>query len=131
MKKSYIIILMFMLICLTGCGNTQKLVCTASNTEDDIKSYSTLEIKIKENKVSSMEFVVDMEFPEEYRNQLVTIANNIQSSKPYMDVSVVNGKIRLVTKDGPDESFLGIKIDQEITYGELKEVLELQDYTCE
>lgn len=131
MKKSYIVLFMFMLFCLTGCGDTQKLVCTASNTEDEITSNSTLEIKIRENKVSSMEFIVEMEFPEEYRDQLVTIANNIKYSKPYMDVSVINGKIRLVTKDDPDESFLGIKIDQEITYGELKEVLELQDYTCE
>ena len=130
MKKRFLVLLL-MLIFLTGCGNTQKLVCTASNIEDDIKSYSTLEIKIKENKVSSMEFIVDMEFPSEYQSQLVTIASNIQASKPYMDVSVVNGKIRLVTKDDPDESFLGIKIDQEITYGELKEVLELQDYECE
>ena len=129
MKKRFLILLL-MLIFLTGCGNTQELVCTASNIEDDIKSYSTLEIKIKENKVSDMEFIVDMEFPSEYQTQLPVIANNIKTSKPYMDVSIVDGKIRLVTKDSAN-SFLGIQMDQEITYGELKEVLELQDYKCE
>ena len=131
MKKRYVIVFVLMLFCLTGCGDTQKLVCTATTEEGDIKSYSTLEIKIKENKVSNMEFIVDMEFPREYQNQLLMIANNIKNSKPYMDVSIVNGKIRLITQDDPDESFLGIKIDQEITYSELKEVLELQDYQCE
>ena len=129
MKKRFLILLL-MLIFLTGCGNTQELVCTTSNIEDDIKSYSTLEIKIKENKVSDMEFIVDMEFPSEYQTQLPVIANNIKTSKPYMDVSIVDGKIRLVTKDSAN-SFLGIQMDQEITYGELKEVLELQDYKCE
>lgn len=129
MKKRFLVLLL-MLIFLTGCGNTQELVCTASNIEDDIKSYSTLEIKIKENKVSDMEFIVDMEFPSEYQTQLPVIANNIKTSKPYMDVSIVDGKIRLVTKDSAN-SFLGIQMDQEITYGELKEVLELQDYKCE
>ena len=129
MKKRFLVLLL-MLIFLTGCGNTQKLVCTASNIEDDIKSYSTLEIKIKENKVSDMEFIVDMEFPSEYQTQLPVIANNIKTSKPYMDVSIVDGKIRLVTKDSAN-SFLGIQMNQEITYGELKEVLELQDYKCE
>lgn len=122
---------MLMLICLTGCGDTQKLVCTASNTEDEVKSYSTLEIKVSKNKVTSMKFIVDMEFPQEYQSQLSMIANNIKSSKPYMDVSIVDGKIRLITRDDPDDSFLGIKMDQEISYGELKEVLELQDYQCE
>ncbi len=129
MKKRFLVLLL-MLIFLTGCGNTQELVCTASNIEDDIKSYSTLEIKIKENKVSDMEFIVDMEFPSEYQTQLPVIANNIKTSKPYMDVSIVDGKIRLVTKDSAN-SFLGIQMNQEITYGELKEVLELQDYKCE
>ena len=129
MKKRFLVLLL-MLIFLTGCGNTQELVCTASNIEDDIKSYSTLEIKIKENKLSDMEFIVDMEFPSEYQTQLPVIANNIKTSKPYMDVSIVDGKIRLVTKDSAN-SFLGIQMNQEITYGELKEVLELQDYKCE
>lgn len=130
MKKSFVLVILIMILC-TGCGEAQKLVCTASNTEDEIKSYSTLEIKVRENKISNMEFIVDMEFPQEYQSQLPMIANNIKSSKPYMDVSIVDGKIRLVTEDDYGESFLGIDMDQEITYGELKEVLELQDFVCE
>ena len=130
MKKNCLIVLFFVLL-VSGCGNTEKLVCSSTSVGDDATSYSTLEIKIKENKVTDMKFIVDMEFPEEYESSLPMIANNIKSSKPYMDVSIVDGKIRLVTKDTTGDSFLGIEMDQEITYGELKEVLELQDFECE
>ena len=77
-----------------------------------------------------MKFTVDMIFPEEYQNQLQAMAYNIKMSKPYMQVSVIENGIRLITEDAND-SFIGIDIGQEITYGELKEVLELQDYICE
>lgn len=130
MKKIYIIVLFLLLISLTGCSKTQKLTCTASDESSTPKSYSTLNIKIKENKVSDMKFTVDMIFPESYQNQLQSMANNIKASKPYMDVIILKDGLRLITKDDSDDSFIGIKIDQEITYSELKQVLELQDYTC-
>ena len=77
-----------------------------------------------------MKFTVDMIFPDEYRSQLADIASSVRSSKPYMKVSLINGGIRLVT-DNDKDSFIGIKMNQKITYGELKGMLELQDYVCE
>ena len=127
MKK--ILLLITFLFIFTGCGNTQTLTCTASGENDDIKTDSTLVIKVNEDKVSSMKFTVDMIFPDEYKSQLRDIAANVRSSKPYMKVTVLSNGIRLVTEDTND-SFIGIDIGQEITYGELKGVLELQDYTC-
>lgn len=119
-----------MLLTLTGCSKSQKLTCTATDETTEIKKYSTLNIKVKNNKVSDMKFTVDMIYPESYQNQLQAMANNIKSSKPYMDVILIKDGIRLITNDDPDNSFIGIKMDQEITYNELKEVLELQDYIC-
>lgn len=130
MKKKYILLLSCMVFLLTGCGNSEVLVCTSVSESEDITSYSTLDIVVKDKKIYDMKFTVDMEFPEEYQSQLRTIASNIQSSKPYMDVYIVDDKVRMITTGDRDDSFLGIKIDQEITYGELKEVLELQGYTC-
>ena len=126
MKKLCLLLVLF---CLTGCGNTQKLVCTSSGDSGEIKTNSTLEIKVNEDRVSDMKFTVDMIFPSEYRTNLSNMASSIKQSKPYMDVSLINGGIRLVTKDDRD-SFIGIEMDQKITYGELKEVLELQGYVC-
>lgn len=128
MKK--IFLLSALLLLLTGCGNTKTLTCTASGENGDTKTDSTLVIKVNDDKVSSMKFTVDMIFPEEYQNQLQAMAYNIKMSKPYMQVSVIENGIRLITEDAND-SFIGIDIGQEITYGELKEVLELQDYICE
>ena len=130
MKKKYMLLL-FCIVLLTGCGNRESLVCISTTESDEATSYATLDIDIKDNKIYDMEFTVDMEFPEEYTSQLRTIASNIQASKPYMEVYIVDNKIRMITTGDRDDSFLGIKIDQEITYGELKEVLELQGYTCE
>lgn len=128
MKK--IFLLSTLLLLLTGCGDTKTLTCTASGENGDTKTDSTLVIKVNDDKVSSMKFTVDMIFPEEYQNQLQAMAYNIKMSKPYMQVSVIENGIRLITEDAND-SFIGIDIGQEITYGELKEVLELQDYVCE
>ena len=128
MKKVFIFSVLLLL--LTGCGDTKTLTCTASGENGDTKTDSTLVIKVNDDKVSSMKFTVDMIFPEEYQNQLQAMAYNIKMSKPYMQVSVIENGIRLITEDAND-SFIGIDIGQEITYGELKEVLELQDYICE
>lgn len=128
MKKVFLFSALLLL--LTGCGNTKTLTCTASGENGDTKTDSTLVIKVNDDKVSSMKFTVDMIFPDEYQNQLQAMAYNIKMSKPYMQVSVIENGIRLITEDAND-SFIGIDIGQEITYGELKEVLELQDYICE
>ena len=128
MKKVFLFSALLLL--LTGCGNTKTLTCIASGENGDTKTDSTLVIKVNDDKVSSMKFTVDMIFPEEYQNQLRAMAYNIKMSKPYMQVSVIENGIRLITEDAND-SFIGIDIGQEITYGELKEVLELQDYICE
>lgn len=128
MKKVFLFSAILLL--LTGCGDTKTLTCTASGENGDTKTDSTLVIKVNDDKVSSMKFTVDMIFPEEYQNQLQAMAYNIKMSKPYMQVSVIENGIRLITEDAND-SFIGIDIGQEITYGELKEVLELQDYICE
>ena len=128
MKKVFLFSALLLL--LTGCGDTKTLTCTASGENGDTKTDSTLVIKVNDDKVSSMKFTVDMIFPEEYQNQLQAMAYNIKMSKPYMQVSVIENGIRLITEDAND-IFIGIDIGQEITYGELKEVLELQDYICE
>lgn len=130
MKKSYIILLLVMVIMFTGCSDTKKLTCKSIENKDDKQTDSVIEIKVKDNRVSDMKFTVDMKFKEGNQQDIQSMADSIKASKPYMDVTLINGGIRLVTTDDKD-SFIGIKMDQEITYNELKEVLELQEYVCE
>ena len=129
MKKTYIILLAVVII-LTGCSDTKKLTCTSIENKDDMQTDSVIEIKVKDNRVSDMKFTVDMKFKEGNQQDIQSMADSIKASKPYMDVTLISGGIRLVTTDDKD-SFIGIKMDQEITYNELKEVLELQEYVCE
>ena len=79
MKKLCLLLAIF---CLTVCGNTQKLVCTSSDDSGEIKTNSTLEIKVNEDRVSDMKFTVDMIFPDQYKSSLNTIADSIKQSKP-------------------------------------------------
>lgn len=129
MKKRYILILLFIVLLLTGCGNKKTLTCTSIDEASTLKKYSTLTIKVNENKIDDMKFVVDIIFPQEYQNQRQAMINEIKTSKPYMQAVLITDGIRLITEDKND-SFIGIPTDQEISYNELKEVLELQDYTC-
>ncbi len=130
MKKSYIILLLVLVIMLTGCSDTKKLTCKSFENKNDMQTDSIIEIKVKDNQVSNMKFTVDMKFKEGNQQDIQSMADSIKTSKPYMDVTLIDGGIRLVTTDDKD-SFIGIKMDQEITYNELKEVLELQEYVCE
>lgn len=130
MKKSYTILLLVMVIMFTGCSDIKKLTCKSIENKDDKQTDSVIEIKVKDNRVSDMKFTVDMKFKEGNQQDIQSMADSIKTSKPYMDVTLIDGGIRLVTTDDKD-SFIGIKMDQEITYNELKEVLELQEYVCE
>ncbi len=129
MKKRYIILLLTLLLILTGCKDNKKLTCTSKDDSSEIKKISTLNIKVKDKTISDMKFTVDMIFPEAYQNQRQNYINEIKSTKPYMQTSLIDGGIRIVT-EMDDGSFIGIKTDQEVSYNELKEVLEVQGYTC-
>lgn len=129
MKKRYMLFILFTLLILTGCSDTKKLTCTSTDESSDIKKYSTLEVKVKESKIKDIKFTVEMIFPESSMSQRQSMINEIKRTKPYMQATLIDNGIRLITVD-KDDSFIGIPTDQEITYSELKEVLELQDYTC-
>ncbi len=129
MKKKGIVLVLIMTFFLTGCTSTKKLTCIAIDDSSDMKKTSNLVIKVKDKEIKDMKFTVDMIFPEEAQSQIQSYINEIQRSKPYMQVIRINGGIRLITKM-EDGSFIGIDAGQEITISELREVLEIQGYTC-
>ena len=62
--KKYLFLL-FVVFMMTGCGNSQKLICTFDDESEDIKKYSKIEVKVKDDRVADMKFTVDMIFPDE------------------------------------------------------------------
>jgi len=129
MRKKWIVIIFLVMLSLTGCKDTKKLTCTDEDVSSDIKKISDLSIKVKDKQIKDMTFTVDMIFPKESLSQRQSYMDEIRRTKPYMDVSLIDSGIRIVT-EMEDGSFIGIDAGQEITISELKEVLEIQGYTC-
>lgn len=129
MKKYGMFIALVLIVLLTGCSETKKLVCTDRDDSSEIQKMSNLVIKVKDKKIKDMRFTVDMIFPANVQNQRQSYINEIKRTKPYMEATLIDNGIRLVTKM-EDGSFIGIDAGQEITVSELREVLELQGYTC-
>lgn len=124
-----ILVVFLVIIYLIDSKNTKTLTCTASGTSSDIKTESNLEIKVDDKKIKDMEFTVNMIFPEELLDQRQSYVNMIRQTKPYMSATVTDDGIRFVTREHGG-SFIGIDTSQEITVSELKQVLEIQGYTC-
>lgn len=129
LKKRWIVIILLVMLSLTGCNSTKKLTCTATDDSSEIKKMSNLNIKVKDKKIKDMKFTVDMIFPDSSQNQRQSYINEIKRTKPYMQATLIDGGIRIVT-EMEDGSFIGIDAGQEITISELREVLEIQGYTC-
>lgn len=138
MKTKYRTWIIFVVLLLIGFGiavyiidskNTKTLTCIAEGTSSNIQTKSNLEIKVNNKKIKDMEFTVDMIFPEELLDQRQNYVNMIRQTKPYMTASITDQGIRFVTKEHGD-NFIGIDTTQEITISELKQVLEVQGYTC-
>ena len=117
------------IVFLIDSKNTKTLTCTAEGTSSNIKTKSHLEIKVNNKKIKDMVFTVNMIFPEDLLDQRQNYVNMIRQTKPYMSASVTDDGIRFVTKEHGG-SFIGIDTTQEITISELKQVLEVQGYTC-
>ncbi len=138
MKKRNHTWIIFIVLLLIGCTlsiyiidlkNTKTLTCLAEDTSSDIKTKSNLEIKVNNQKIKDMTFTVNMIFPEELLDQRQNYVNTIRQTKPYMSASVTDEGIKFVTKEH-GSSFIGIDTSQKITISELKQVLEVQGYTC-
>lgn len=129
MKKFRTLLVLLLTIVLTGCGNTKSLTCTAVDETAESTKNSTLRVKVKDKKIQDMRFTVDMLFPVEMQSQRQSYINEIKRTKPFIEATLIDGGIRMVTKM-EDGSFIGIDAEQEITVSELREVLEIQGYTC-
>ena len=109
--------------------NTQTLTCKAHDSSGEMPSKSVLEIKVNKQKIRDMKFTVDFTFPKNLLDQRQSYISYIKQTKPYMQVSITDTGIRLITKKH-GSNFIGIDTSQKITIDELKQVLEVQGYKC-
>lgn len=117
-----------LLITLTGCSSTKTLTCKTTEEKDGRTSNSTLEVKIKDEEVKDMNLTVEMTLSPEQQYFKQSIINQMlqKTNKVY---STENG-IRAIFGMG-SEYFDAFGLSKDVSYSEVKQVLEIQGYTCE
>ncbi len=132
MKNKIVTILLIMtiLISSTGCekSNTKTLNCTVTNSSEGRNTTSDLKIKIKDDEVKDMELTLNIELSEEEQSNKRAIMNQLRQ-KTEKVYSRENGIEAVFDMGNSYFNTLGITTDAK--YSELKQVLELQGYTCE
>ncbi len=129
-KLMVLLLILIMSVSLTGCGNskTKTLNCSVTNSQDGRNMTSDLEVKIKNDEVKDMTLTLNIELPEE---QQAYKQNMISQMRQKTDrVYATNDGIKAIFGMG-NSYFDTLGITKDVSYSELKQVLELQGYTCE
>lgn len=108
--------------------NTKTLKCTTNGDFNDMESESTLLVEIKKNKIKDMNITIDVKIPKEYESQKDSLIASIQAQGKMKASSTKDGME--LTADMNSGYFDVLGLNKESSYNELKEVLELQGYTC-
>lgn len=116
------------MICVKDIKTTLNLTCTASGTFYELESVNTLTVKVKNNKIKSMNLAMDVTLPKDYEAQKDALIASIEREGKMQVTSTENGMM-LKTGMGSDY-FKSFGLSTDSSYNELKEVLELQGYTC-
>lgn len=123
-----LIIFASIIISLKDAKDTEKLVCVADSDFQGMESKINLEIKVKDKKIKDMNLVIDSVLPNEALSQKQTMIASINASGKMEATSTEDG-IRFRAGIG-SEYFGSLGINANTKIGELKEVLELQGYSC-
>lgn len=129
-KLFYFICFGFILITLTGCEsqNTKTLTCKTTGEIEDRPSKSTLVVKIKDKEVKDMKLTLEMTLKEEQQPYKQAIINQMKQ-KTKRVYSTKDG-IKAIFDMG-SEYFNTLGLSKDVSYNEIKQVLEIQGYTCE
>lgn len=123
-----LVLLLIMLVSMTGCSNNKTLKCTATNSEDNRNTTSNLEVTFKDEKLEDMTLSLDIELPAEEQSYKQSMMYQLRQ-KTNQVYSTQKGIKAVFGMDSTYFDSLGVTKDAK--YGELKQVLELQGYTCE
>ncbi len=129
-KIMTILLIMTILISSSGCekSNTKILNCTVTSSSEGRNTTSDLKIKIKNDEVKDMKLTLNIELSEEEQSNKRAIMNQLRqkTEKVYSRESGIEAEF-----DMGNSYFSTLGITTDAKYSELKQVLELQGYTCE
>lgn len=131
MKTRHIIMIIILVIVLSvfiDSKGTEHLTCTANGTLYESPSISTLEISIKNNVLKDINIKVNVNLTDELKEQKDDLIEMIKMEGK-AEVEKTKDGIRL--KSGMNGSyFTNLGLTKDISYTELKQVLEIQGFTC-
>lgn len=132
MKIRHIIMGIILIIALSmfiSTNGVKSLTCTTEGTLYDSPSKSTLEISLKDDKIKDMYVTIDVKLNDELMTQRDTLIQNIEAQGKSEATATKDG-IRLSSKMG-SSFFTSMGLTSNTKYNELKEVLEVQGFTCQ
>lgn len=121
------IILVLFVLLLTGCGNDKSLTCSVEETMNGRPTKSELAAKIKDEKIEDMQLTMTIELPGNQIANKQTLMNQLRQKT--RQVYSTNNGVKAIF-DMNSEYFNTLGITPDVSYSELKQVLEIQGYTC-
>lgn len=126
---SIIILAALTALIMTSEKNTEYLTCKVSGDFQGMESHTILKATIRKNKLKEMNMTIDVNIPEDSETSKEDIINYINSQGKMTGETTSNG-VKL-TADMHGGYFDTLGLSKETTFNELKQILELQGYTCE
>lgn len=108
--------------------NTKYLTCNVNGEFEGMESKTTFTVKLRNNKVKDMNISIDVTVPIDSEISKEEILNYINYQGKMKGESTNNG-VKL-TANMHSGYFDTLGLSKESTYSELKQILELQGYTC-
>lgn len=123
-----IIILVIVLSFVITNRGVDTLTCTTEGELYESPSKSKLEISVKNNKIKDMYITIDVKLNDELMAQRDLLIQNIEAQGKSEVIETKDG-IRL-TSGMSGSFFTSMGLTSDTKYNELKEVLEVQGFTC-
>lgn len=131
MKARHFIMIIILVIAISfviSNKGVETLTCTTEGELYESPSKSKLEISVKDNKIKNMYVTIDVKLSDELMEQRDILIQNI-AAQGKSEVTETKDGIRLSSGMG-SSYFTSMGLTKDTKYNELKEVLEIQGFTC-
>lgn len=131
MKVRHFIMIIILVIAISfviSNKGIETLTCTTEGELYESPSKSKLEISVKDNKIKDMHITIDVRLSDELMTQRDLLMQSIEAQGK-SEVEATKDGIRL-TSGMSGSYFTSMGLSKDTKYNELKEVLEVQGFTC-
>ena len=137
--KKFVAILFVSILFLTGCGKSEKVVCTTSQTMYGIEMSSELNVYLKDSNFDKMDMTIDIVIPDSLMSRKADLVEALESQ--YADFETQYG-VKPVTKETDKGAKISMNMnkdqavkfsgsnDTKATKKQVIETFEAQGFSC-